>query len=241
MTTLFRFIRRFTQRVHPGWLVIGAVLFVLWDTPAVTPLKLFVVFLHELSHALAGLATGGSVVDIQLDSMEGGVTHTLGGSRLVTLGAGYLGSLLWGGCIMLLAARTSWDRRLSVIIGSLTLALTVFYVRNLFGLFFGASFGIALVLTGFYLPLEANDILLRFVGFTSCVYAVLDIKSDILDRSIESDASMLAELTGIPRILWGIFWIALALIGTASLLSVCGNQQSRAGVRSTKGNPPQPN
>ncbi len=44
----------------------SAAIWVLWPTPVVYPLKIFVVMLHELSHAIAALATGGHVVRITL-------------------------------------------------------------------------------------------------------------------------------------------------------------------------------
>jgi hypothetical protein len=57
------------------------------------------------------------------------------------------------------------------------------------------------------------------LGLTSCLYAVLDIKSDVLDRpELASDARMLAELTGIPTTAWGVLWVAVALMVSATLL-----------------------
>ena len=56
------------------------------------------------------------------------------------------------------------------------------------------------------------------VGLTSCMYAVMDIKSDVLDRPrMTSDAVMLAELTGVPSLIWGALWIGIALWGAAAL------------------------
>ena len=69
-----------------------AALWLLWDTPIVYPLKIFVVLLHEVSHAIAVVATGGRVEAITLDPMQGGATHFVGGSFFLSLNAGYLGS-----------------------------------------------------------------------------------------------------------------------------------------------------
>ena len=64
-----------------------------------------------------------------------------------------------------------------------------------------------------------NRTLLLALGLTSALYAVLDIKSDILDRpGVESDAYMLAQITGVPTPAWGILWIALTLAGSFWLL-----------------------
>jgi hypothetical protein len=41
---------------------------------------------------------------------------------------------------------------------------------------------------------------------------VLDIKSDLITRSgIGSDADQIAQMTGIPSVLIGIIWIAIAI------------------------------
>ncbi|MBI1928751.1 M50 family metallopeptidase, partial [Candidatus Poribacteria bacterium] len=85
------------------------------------------------------------------------------------------------------------------------------------------GFGGALIVVGRFLSESINDWLLRTIGLTSCLYAVLDIKSDILDRAyLRSDARMLAELTYIPTVVWGVLWITIALVGALFFLYVSG-------------------
>jgi len=200
-------------RFLAGFAVYFGALWLLWDTALVYPLKIFVVLLHEVSHALAAVATGGSISHITLDPNQGGATWTMGGSAFATLSAGYLGSLGWG-ALMLEAARARRIRTdlVNGLVGGLVFALTVAFVRNGFGLAFGLLFGAALVAASRKLSVAANRSLLLTLGMTSSLYAILDIKSDILDRpQLRSDAYMLAELTGIPTLVWGVLWIALAL------------------------------
>ncbi|MSR37195.1 MAG: M50 family peptidase [Gemmatimonadetes bacterium] len=196
-----------------GFAVYFSVLWMLWETPLVYPLKIFVVLLHELSHAIAIWATGGSVDRIVLDPLQGGETWGRGGSVFLSLSAGYLGSLLWGTALVTAA---HWKKvhagAISGLIGASVVALSIFYVRSGFGLVFGIIFGISLMASGFRLPDLWNRRVVLVLGMTSCLYAVLDIKSDILDRPhLPSDAAMLAEVTGIPTIFWGVLWIGLAL------------------------------
>ena len=207
-------------RFLAGFAVYFGALWLLWDTVLVYPLKIFVVLLHEVSHAAAAVATGGAVERITLDPNQGGATYTLGGSRFVTLSAGYLGSLAWGS-LMVVAARAKriHPDLVNGIIGGLVVALTAFFVRNLFGIGFGVLFGAALVLASRKLSLAANRSLLLTLGMTSSLYAILDIKSDVLDRPhLPSDAHMLSELTAIPTLIWGVLWIGLALWVTFLLL-----------------------
>ena len=185
-----------------------------WNTWVIYPLKILVVFFHELSHAVAAWATGGHVIGIQLQAAEGGLCTTAGGNTFLVLTAGYLGSLIWGGVILNLAARTQADKALTVFLGVLLLAVTGWLVRPVvhFGFLFGAVTGLGFVACGLALPHGVNDILLKLVGLTSCLYAVLDIKSDVLYRpQARSDAYMLAELTRLPTVLWGVVWFAAAV------------------------------
>ena len=197
--------------------LIFLVVALLWDTWAVYPLKILVVFFHELSHGLAAILTGGSIVEIQLSKQQGGVAITQGGNRFLTLTAGYLGSLLFGGTILLLSARSHNDKAITTTLGLILIAVTLWLVRPWFGfgMWFGLITGAALLLAAQFLGKTINDWLLQIIGLTSCLYAVLDIKSDILDRpELRSDARMLAELTGIPTIVWGILWLVIALVLT---------------------------
>lgn len=196
-----------------GFTLFFAALWLLWNTVLVYPLKIFVVLLHETSHAVAAVATGGSVQRITLDPLQGGACYCPGGSAFVTLSAGYLGSLLWGG-LMISAARSKRVKTTLVngLIGGLVIGLTILYVRNGFGIAFGIAFGLAMITVSRKLSASVNRTLLLTLGLTSALYAILDIKSDVLDRpELQSDAQMLGELTGVPTIVWGLLWIAAAL------------------------------
>ena len=208
-------------------LIFIAIVF-LWNTQLVYPLKIFVVFMHEVSHGLAAIATGGRIIELQVNPDQGGHALTQGGSRFWTLTAGYLGSLLWGGIILLLAARTRLDKAISIGIGIGMVAISLGFGESLFTYLFGIGFGVALIAIGFYLPASVNDWTLRVIGITSCLYAILDIKSDVLDRSnLRSDARMLSEITGIPTEVWGGIWIFIAIGLTLWFLYLSGKPTSR--------------
>lgn len=190
-----------------------AAVWLLWWSPVIYPLKLFVVLLHEASHGLMAVATGGEVQRIVVTPDQGGVCFCPGGNAFLTLSAGYLGSLLWGAAILMLArAHRPLPRDSTTLIGVSVLALTALYVRNPFGILFGALFGAALI--GLRSAGRTVHVLvLTALGLTSCLYALLDIKSDVLDRPyLESDAHMLATLTGVPTVFWGILWIGMGAL-----------------------------
>lgn len=194
-------------------------LWLFWNTPLVYPIQVFVVFLHEISHGIAAVATGGSIQQITLNPRLGGACYCPGGNAFLTLSAGYLGSLLWGGAI--LESARKWRHRahrLTFGIGIAVILLTLLFVRGAFGLLFGMLFGVFLMGVARRLGPDANRALLGVLGLTSCLYAVLDMKSDILDRPhLPSDAHMLAQLTGVPTVAWGFLWIAIALAVSSGL------------------------
>jgi len=211
-----------------------AVLFIattlLWNTQIVYPVRMLVVFFHELCHVLAAVVTGGSGLEINLDPREGGLAQTMGGSRFLILSAGYLGSLVVGGVILVLASRTNRDRQISQILGVLLVGVGLWLVRPVgsFGFVYCLLTGAALFGIGRFLGGTVNDLLAKFIGLTSCLYVILDIKSDIIDRAVQSDATMLADYTGIPRLVWGGLWILIALAATIYFLRIaCAGSVAR--------------
>lgn len=212
-----------------GLLVIAVGAGVLWQSPYLQPAKVFVVFLHESGHALAALASGGEVREMRVLLEESGMVLSAGGSPFWTLMAGYLGSLVFGGVILVVSSRTPLSKSLAFALGVGMVAITVLYMRNASGFFFGLGFGAALVIAGLFLPRVFADWILRGLGLVSCLYAIYDITSDVLLRpEAQSDARMLAEYTSFPPFLsteqqtltWGILWILVALIGTWFFLAL---------------------
>ena len=184
----------------------------LWNTFLVYPLKIFVVFLHEISHGLAAVLTGGRITAIGLTFDEGGVCVTEGASRFLILNAGYLGSLIWGALFLVLGTRRRLGRPLVAAVGGFTLVVTILFVRTPFGLAYGFLTGAALVFAASRLPAGVSSVLLSVIGAVSCLYAVWDVGSDVIARSVPgSDAHALALLTRVPALFWGALWIALSL------------------------------
>jgi len=201
-------------RFLAGFAAYFVALWFLWGTPVVYPLKVFVVLLHEISHGIAAVASGGSIERILLDLNEGGACYCPGGNAFVTLTAGYLGSLAWGVLLLLIATGKPRRHRVTLmVVGVVLTIMTVLYVRTLFGIGFGVLAGLALVGASRRLAPPVNQAILTVLGLTSCLYAILDIKSDIIDRpGLRSDAAMLHELTGVPTLVWGFLWIAVAIL-----------------------------
>lgn len=197
---------------HWQLILIAVVVFALWDTPVVFPLKILVVFMHEMSHGLAAVLSGGSIEAISLSVQQGGHAITRGGNLFLILSAGYLGSLVLGVMLLLVALRTHADRAVLGLFGVITLLVTLLYIRDPFPLLFCTATGAAMLATARFLSRPVNDFVLRVIGLTSVIYVPYDIFSDTIARSqLRSDAYMLAEQFGGPTVFWGGLWLLLSL------------------------------
>lgn len=203
-------------RGHWQLIAITVVIFALWQTPVITPLKILIVFLHEICHALAAWGTGGEVLSISLSPQQGGLTVARGGNLFAIMSAGYLGSLLIGVAVFLTALKSKADHVVMAVLGGITLLIAAFYIRDIFALGFTVGLGVLMLVVARFLPNNINDLVLRVIGLTSMTYVPFDIFDDTISRAPErSDAYMLAETFGGTTMLWGGLWlvISLAVIG----------------------------
>ncbi len=210
---------------------------VFWNFVLFYPFKLFVVLLHEISHGLAAAITGGRIVGIEISQDLGGVCTTIGGWQWLVVMAGYLGSMLWGGLILILASRTNLDKIISTVIGVLVLIIAILYIRPIisFGFLFAVLFGLGIGVTGWLAPEIVNDILLKFIGLTSVMYAIIDIKEDLISRDIPgSDAYAMSRIIPLPPVVWGIIWGLLALAAAFFLIRFAATGKEESPWSSTK-------
>ncbi len=200
------------MKQHWQTLVIVAAIFLLWNTPVMIPLKILIVFFHELSHGLAALLTGGSIESISISPQQGGLTTTRGGWGFAITSTGYLGSLLIGVLLYLSALKTKADKLIMGALGATMLLVAALYMRELFALGFTIAAGAAMLASAKYLPENINDAALRVLGLVSMGYVPFDILSDTIIRSnLRSDAYTLSTQTGLPTVLWGGLWLAASL------------------------------
>jgi len=198
---------------HWQLIILTALVFAFWPTPALLPLKILIVFFHEVSHGLAAIFTGGQIEALTLSAAQGGMATTRGGNLFAIYSAGYLGSLLTGVLLFLIARHTRFDRLLMGLLGLAILLLTAFYIRDLFPLAAMTTAGVAMLASARFLGQQVNDLLLSIIGLTSMIYAPYDIFTDTIARtSTQSDAYRLAETYGGTAMFWGVTWLAFSLV-----------------------------
>ena len=202
-------------------LLLGSVLlaWTFWHSPALVPLRVLVVTLHELGHATATVLTGGHVLRMSVHLDEGGETVSQGGVAFLILSGGYLGSLLSGLGILALARRPGNGRLIVGLLGLVLIAAAVLWFRPLasFGFLYATIAGAVLVGLGAVAPPWLMDGFARFLGVFSVMYALFDIQDDVFRGDWwrggggASDAQHLAQLTLIPAPVWGVAWILAGL------------------------------
>jgi hypothetical protein len=200
-----------------------ALIFVPFASIVTYPCNLFVTLVHESSHALAALATGGSVESITVSPDTSGLTLTRGGSRLIILCAGYTGATLFGAVLLVLLRMERM--RAGAAFGAIFLLITA--------LRFGANvltYATGVVAASVFLFFLAyNHRRLAYYGISflavQCMLnAFYDLRTLILvsasDARTISDASMLSRETFgvISPLGWAIGLSGVSLLITYALL-----------------------
>ena len=208
-------------RTIAAYLAIAFAIFALWNNILLVPLRVLTVFIHEASHALAALATGGAVESIRIAPDGSGLCITVGGNAVAIVSAGYLGSMAWGLLMIGAAERLERPGRVLLAMTVLLTVVAVVWVRPLagFGFFFCLVFAAGLAWAVLEGPRGLHVAILRIMGLTSCLYALADMRRDIFAaRHPASDASLMAELTGLPPWFWGIAWLVMAFLIAAAFV-----------------------
>lgn len=193
-------------------LLIVAFSFFLWDTFFVFPIKLFVVFLHESSHALVILLTGGTISEISLGFDLGGKITAEGGNDILIASSGYLGSLFFGLLIYLVAEMQKIRRYVYFSLAFLFLIILLISTPTLEFILIGLITVGLFVVFGFFVRIRLVKIIVKAFALVSAIYVLIDIKEDMLSHEFASDAQILAGLIGVDQLIVSLVWLILSVI-----------------------------
>jgi hypothetical protein len=209
------------------WLILFAAL-ILSQIPIISiPFKWLESYFHEISHGLAALFTGGSIVRIQLFPNGAGLCTTRGGLSFAISFMGYAGAALWGIGIYFIAAMNQRVAQiLSGIIALLLLTTIIFWARDILTIII-ITVLLALVLMKFkYSKLSYLQISLQITG---ALILLNSVKSPwyLVDGRSFGDGAALTELTGIPEFLWVVVWFSIGVGGIVWLAKMSKKGQYR--------------
>ncbi len=214
---------------------------VLWFIPLaeylVYPIRLFVTFIHESSHAVIAVLTGGSVQSLTISADGSGVVYsapsgTIG--ALLTSSAGYLGTTAFGVLMLYLIRRSVSPNKiltgLGIFVAAMTLVFTivspVFNFLSLETSFSSIAFTIVaggflaalLVGLGIYSSARVASFGVAFLAVQCLLNALLDLKTvffinaPLVGSDMHTDAANMAMASGIPAFMWVVIWIGLSIL-----------------------------
>jgi peptidase M50B-like protein len=216
-------------------LIAATISVLLWFIPYAEvltyPFRIFVTFIHEGGHAIAALLTGNSVASLSVAPNASGETYaTQGGliSQMFVSSAGYLGSMAFGGLLLILIRRAVAARL--VLLGSAILVFTLTMIFGLikplfainawsgipFTLLAGTIISVGLFLIAKFASARIATFFLSFLAVQCVLNALFDLKTvffmaNPFAPAVHTDAVNMANATGVPAIFWTVIWIALAL------------------------------
>ncbi len=213
------------------------------------PFRLFVTFIHEGGHALASWLTGNSVLSLSVSPDTSGLTlATQGGfiSQVIVSSAGYVGAMAFGALLLVLIRRGVAARLVLMGTAGLILALTLVFGLLLpflhlatdtwgyvpFTLGAGIFISAGLLALARWANPRTAAFATAFLAAQCVLNALLDLKtifvmSSPLAHYTHSDAVNLANLTGLPRIVWAGIWVVLSLAILSAALRVYGIKAER--------------
>jgi hypothetical protein len=196
--------------------------------------------IHEFGHAAATLLLSGKVMYIELYADHSGVTRSLitkPWSRIPVGLAGYMSASLFAWLLFALHARGRQKQGLYAITLLAVLSLALF-VRNGYGMLWLAGFialNAVVLLWGNKTITKWYYLVLAFLTLEESVSGALYILILSLNRPGQAgDASLLAQASGIPAPVWGVWFILFALWCAKRALQSFfgkGRNRSRSGER----------
>jgi hypothetical protein len=176
------------------------------------PFKIFATFIHEISHSIAALLTGGSVVGHSMTVRWDGSGEVLytGGWSFIVNSAGYLGTTLFGCLMMLLAKSRKLAKPVLAAAGMLVLGFTLIYGAT-FGTYLMGIIGAASLFAVVALASKrAAYYFMSFLSLQTILNAVYDIKVLFGPHIGDSDAEILAKIYPIAPFIWSTAWLLMS-------------------------------
>ncbi len=222
-------------------LIATVITLALWFLPYVGvltyPVRLFVTFIHEGSHVLASLLTGGSVKSLTIASDGSGVVYSVPSGwfgAMLTSSAGYLGSTAFG-VLLLFLIRTGVSAKkvlfgsaafiavMTLLFGILSPLWNVFSLQVGFGsiaftIAAGAVLTAGLFALGKYSSAKVANFSVAFLAIQCLLNALFDLKtlffinSPIGGMDLQTDATNMANATGLPAFAWVLIWIGISIL-----------------------------
>jgi hypothetical protein len=214
---------------------------ILWFIPyaewIVYPLRLFVTFIHESSHAIVGLLTGSSIKSLVVFPNGEGVVLLISYnwfSSFLTSSAGYLGTAICGALLLFMIRQKFLAKNIliaiAVFIGIMAFLFglivplfnifdsTIKFIDIAFTFLTGTLIALALIFLALKCSPEIQNFAVAFLAVQLVLNALFDLKTlfminaPLIGTNMHTDAANMEKLTGIPAIVWVLIWIGLSVL-----------------------------
>src|SRR5262245_22088053 len=147
---------------------LGVLSVMLWHVPILKlflyPFWLFNTYIHELSHVIAIRMTGGLYQRFVINPNRSGLTHSFGRPNWFVASAGYIGSALFGGFLILLTTSGIPARAVLMGLGMFFGLICLLFVGNLYGVVVGLAIAGAIYYAGWVLDDKGSAQILLFLA-----------------------------------------------------------------------------
>ncbi|KIH97722.1 membrane protein [Streptomonospora alba] len=213
------------QTPPPTWLIIAtgvAALIVVITRGPWRIARNVVTIAHEGGHAITALLSGRQLTGIRLHSDTSGVTVSRGKPRgvgmILTVAAGYITPSIVGllAILLLVSNRTTALLWMSILV----LAAMLLLIRNVYGVVSVVGTGAVVFLVSWFTPAQVQAVFAYFFTWfllLAGIRPVFELQSQRSRQpSPQSDADQLHRLTGLPGIVWVLFFGVVNVAVTAA-------------------------
>lgn len=214
------------------WLITILSLF-LYNAPIVglllSPINTFATMVHEMSHAIVCILTGGYVSGMTIvsdGSGHGGLTFCRGGLPFFYTQAGYIGAAVFGCLLIFLGQFQKISKGILMFMGGTIGLASIFLVgfnvlntgwQGFVSMIAGLAMAAFLVWAGTKWRSHYANLLLLFLAVQTALNSVTSIaylaqvSLGLSPFGSFSDATSMQDMTGLPAGFWSIIWVLMSV------------------------------
>jgi Peptidase M50B-like len=221
------------------WLITILSLF-LYNVPIIglllSPISTFATMVHEMSHAIVCILTGGWVSGMTIvsdGSGHGGLTFCRGGMPFFYTQAGYLGAAVFGCLLIFLGQFQKISKGILMFMGGTIGLASIFLVgfnvlntgwQGFVSMIAGLMMSAFLIWAGAKWRSHYANLLLLFLAVQTALNSVTSIaylaqvSLGLTAFDSFSDASSMQDMTGLPAGFWSLAWVLMSVAMLAATL-----------------------
>ncbi len=210
------------------YLIILAITVLLWNQVVLRPVRVLSVFFHKMGHALTALFCGFGIDAFK--TVFGGLGDTIINAKgwlpsLIIANGGYIASALF--FVILMGLKKTTAKK--YILGCLSILYLVITIANpgLRSAVVYAAIFTSIVIVLFMVQREAiEELVIDVIAVSAVAYIIYDafVATILLkinqqfsiirgwNLNVPGDIVKMADVTGIPQVVWAIIWIILSVL-----------------------------